>query len=789
MVMRALDRKLLRDLVTMRGQVLAIGLVMVAGVTTYVAMSSIIETLSSTLERYYAEYHFADGFAAVTRAPERVVDQLRQVPGMNTVQSRLSASVNIEIENFAEPVRGTIYSLPPGGQPELNRLFIREGRLVSAHRQDEVMLNEVFAEAHGLRPDDEFEAIINGRRRTLRVAGIALSPEFIMQVEPGALFPDAERYGIMWMDREVLSAAYDMQGAFNEIAFSIAPDARIDDVVAHVDVILSRYGGPGAIARADQSSHAMLQEEFNQLEALSAMLPTIVLAVAAFLLHIVVTRLIALQREQVAVLKAFGYTNAAIGWHFVKFVLLIGAIGSVGGIVMGAWLGGSMADLYLDYFRFPYLEYRVSPGVMATATLLTSGASMIGVWSAVRRAVKLAPAEAMRPAPPASYRPTIVERIGLGGLFDQPTRIIMRNIERQPVKSGLTVLGMAGAGAIIILGSFSQGSLDEMIRVQYGLVQRDDYTVTFQQPTSTAALYELKSLPGVLHAEPFRTAAVKLRHGHREYTTQIQGIVPDSYLLRIIGTDLNPIRVPPEGLVLAERLAQNLDVQAGDFVDVEFLDGNRRERRVPVAAVTTQYIGLGTYMEMSGLNRLMGEGRAISGAFLLTDSLQEAALNDALRERPRVAGSASQIRVLRSFLDGAASTIRIYTWFLSFFAGIIAFGVVYNSARISLSERDRELASMRVLGFTRGEVSYILLGELAVLTLISIPLGMILGVWLTQLTIDNIQMDMYQLPFNITRDAFAQSALVVLVSAAVSAVIIRRRLNRLDLVGVLKTRE
>ncbi len=787
--MRALDLKLLRDLKAMRGQALAIGFVIVAGVSAFVAMTSITHTLTNTLDSYYSEYRFADGFGSVTRAPEHIADRLRMVPGMSTVQTRVAAGVNLEIAGYDEPVSGTIYSLPSEGQPVLNRLFVREGRLVQPGREDEVVLNEVFAEAHNLRPNDEIGAIINGRRRTLRIVGIALSPEFLMQVQPGALFPDAERYGVMWMGRDAISAAYDMQGAFNELAFTIAPGARIDDVVDHVDEILQRYGGQGAISRADQASHTMIEEEFTQLEAMSSMLPMIVLAVAAFLLNIVVARLIALQREQVAVLKAFGYSNAAVGWHFVKLVLAIAVLGAAGGLILGAWLGRAMADLYLEYYRFPYLEYRLSISVMVTAVLLTTGASLAGVITAVRRAVKLAPAEAMRPEPPASYRPTLVERLGLKRLFDQPTRIIMRNIERQPIKSGLTVLGMAGACAIIIVGSFFEGALDEMIRVQYGLVQRDDYTVTFQEPTSTSALHELRSLPGVLHVEPFRAVAVRLRREHREYTTSIQGLPTEPYLMRIVDANLDPTRVPNEGIVLAERLAEILGVRPGDWLDVEVLEGRRRTRRVPVASVTQQYVGLGAYMNLSAVNRLVGDGQAISGAFLLTDPLHDEALNDALRDRPRVLSSASQERVIRSVLDGAASMIVTYTLLLSLFAGVIAFGVVYNSARISLSERDRELASLRVLGFTRGEISYILLGELAVLTLLSIPLGMLLGTWLAQLTVDNIQMEMYQIPLILSRATYTRAALVVIAAAVISAIIIRRRLNRLDLVGVLKTRE
>lgn len=787
--MKALDRKLVRDLKSLRGQAIAIAFVIIAGVATYVGMRSVMHTLTGTLEEYYDAYRFAEGFASVRRAPERVGENLRRVPGMNTVQTRITAGVNLEVEGFDEPVSGMLVSLPPDGQPALNRLYVREGRLVRPGREEEVVLNEVFAEAHGFQPNDQLTAIINGRRRVLRVVGIALSPEHLMQIQPGSIFPDAERFGVLWMGRDALAAAYDMEGAFNDVAFTIAPGADIRDVIDHVDEILRPYGGQGAYEREDQASHNVITEEFRQLDGMSSMLPMIFLAVAAFLLNIVVSRLIALQREQVAVLKAFGYSSAAVGIHYIKLVLLIAVIGTAFGTLLGIWIGQAMADLYLVYYRFPFLEYSLQPGVVLTAVLLTSGASLVGVVQAVRKAVRLAPAEAMRPAPPASYRPTVVERLGLKRFFDQPTRIIMRNLERQPVKAILTMVGMASSCAILIMGLFFSDAFDHMIRVQYGLAQRDDITVTFVEPTSMAAVHELRSIEGVQHAEPFRAAPVRIHREHRRYDTAIQGIPSGSYLRRVIDTDLQPVPIPPDGLVLTERLAENLSVALGDWVDVEVMEGARRTRRVRVAGVAQQYIGIGAYMNLEALNRLVDGRQSISGALLMIDQAHEQAINASLRNRPRVASSASQERVIQSFMDTAAESMLTMTFILSLFAGVIAFGVIYNSARISLSERDRELASLRVLGFTRGEIAYILLGELAVLTLLAIPLGLLLGAAVTGLVVQGLQTDLYQIPLVLGSETFSLAATVVLTASLVSALIIRRKLNTLDLIAVLKTRE
>ena len=787
--MRAFDRKLLRDLYGMRSQAVAIAFVVLAGVATYVSMRNIMESLERTLDGYYREYRFADGFAAVRRAPEPVRERLAAIPGVSALETRVAAPVNLDVPGFDEPVAGLLVSVPEDRQPFLNRLFLREGRLVRAGREDEVVLNETFAESHGLRPGHKLTAIVNGRRRELTVVGVGLSPEHLLQIQPGTLFPDPVRYGVIWMGRDALAAAYDMEGAFNDVAFSLTPGASVDDVIERVDLILAPYGGVGAYARKMQPSHWAISEEFRGLRTSSTTLPIVFLAVAAFLLNVVVSRLITLQREQIGVLKAFGYSSAAVGLHYVKMVLVMALAGAAAGIGVGLWLGALMGDLYLEYYRFPVLDYRASIPVIVTAVGLTTGASVLGVLGAVRRAARLSPAIAMRPAQPLLYRRTLLERFGLERAFDQPSRMIARNLERQPVRSALTVVGIASSCAILIMGMFFTDSIEHVLRVEYGVAQRENVNVSFVGATSMAAVQELAALPGVRHAEATRAAPVRLRHEHREYDTAIQGIPPGAYLRQVIDTELEPIAIPAQGIVLTERLAETLGARAGDSVVVEVREGARRVRLVPVAGITQQYVGLAAYMELSELNRLVGTGQAVSGALLLTDAREDEAMNRALRERPQVASIVSQERMIASFRETMDRSMLTMTLILTVFAGVIAFGVVYNAARISLSERDRELASLRVLGLRRGEISFILIGELAVLTLVALPIGFLLGSMASAGLVQAFQTDMYRFPLILGRKTFGIAAAVVLGAALVSALVVHRKLGQLDLVGVLKTRE
>lgn len=787
--MRALGHKLIRDLWGMRGQALAIALVMASGVATYIMSSSTLDSLRLTRATFYRDYRFADVFASLKRAPESLASRIGDIPGVERVETRVVADVRLQIKGFPDPVTGKLVSVPEGRQPPLNRLYIRKGRLVEPGRQDEVVLNEAFAEAHGLNPGDEIEAVINGKRKKLSVVGVALSPEFIYQLSPGAVFPDFKRYGIMWMGRKPLASAYDMEGAFNDVVLTLAAGARPDDVIDRLDALLDRYGGLGAYGRQYQTSHRYLSEEFRQLGQMAAIFPAIFLGVAAFLLNIVVGRLISTQREQIAVLKAFGYSNRAVGLHYASMILVVAAVGMAGGIGAGIWLGKGLSGMYMVYYRFPYLKYELRVPVAVTACLISAAAALAGTAFAVRRAARANPAEAMRPEPPARYRESFVERAGLRGLLSEPGRMIARHLERRPVKTVLSIIGIALACAIMMVGSLFRDAVNFMAQVHFDLIQREDLTVTFVEPTSRKALYELRSLRGVELGEPFRSVPARLRFEHRTYRTSVQGFEEGGTLHRLLDRSLRPFEPPASGILLTDHLGKLLGVTPGEYLTVEVLEGSRPVRKVPVAGFVKEYVGVSGYMRLKELNRLMREGDDISGAYLSTDSRFQPEIYARLQEMPRVAGTVVRESAIENFYETMNRQVLIFAFFNTLLAATIAFGVVYNSARIALSERGRELASLRVLGFTRGEISYILLGELGLLTLVAIPLGFVIGRWLCVLMISRMQTDLFRVPLVLEPRTYAFSAAVVLVSAAVSGLIVRRALDRLDLVAVLKTKE
>ncbi|MCC6301403.1 MAG: ABC transporter permease [Gammaproteobacteria bacterium] len=788
--MRALDRKLWRDLWHMKGQAVAIGLVILCGVATYIMFIAILDSLRATRADYYAQNRFADVFASLKRAPEGLRRRIEAIPGVARVETRVVAGVNLDIAEFPEPVTGLVVSVPDDGYQPLNALYLRSGRYVEPNRADEVVISEAFAEAHGLVPGDRLAAVINGRRQALTIVGTALSPEYIHQLRPGGVFPDYKRYGVMWMGREALGNALDMDGAFNDAVLDLAAGASERDVIDRLDRLLDRYGGLGAYGREDQRSHRFLDEEFNQLAMMSRIFPVIFLGVAAFLLNVVITRLIGLQREQIATLKAFGYGNAAVTWHYLKLVLLVVLFGVAGGIAVGTWLAHLMGEIYMEFFRFPYLAFALEPHVVIEATAASVGAGVLGTVLAVRRAAALKPAEAMQPEPPARYRESWPERLGLRGWLSPSNRMILRHIGRRPFKSAVTVCGIAVACGITMTGHFQKDTVGYMIEVQYGMSQREDISLVFTEPTSYRARYELAALPGVRRVEVQRSVPVELRHGYRSYRTAIKGMQSGGDLQRLLDADLRPIALPPSGVILTDYLAELLGVAPGESLTVEVLEGGRPVREVRVAGVVKEYLGVSAYMELAALNRFMREGPAISGAWLAVgDGDELTRLYRELKDMPRVAGVALRKQEIRNFNKTMNESLLFYTFVALIFSVIIAFGVVYNSARIALAERSRELASLRVLGFTRGEISYILLGELGLLTLVALPLGLLAGRGLCWFIAHNLQNDLYRLPLMLQPSTYAFAVTVVIAAAAVSGLAVRGRLDRLDLIGVLKTKE
>lgn len=788
-LLRALDRKLLRDLVRLRGQVLAIALVVACGVATVVTTRTAYESLVGARADYYARYRFADVFGHLKRAPEALRARLAAIPGVAAAETRVVASVTLDVPGQDEPAAGLLVSLPDGGEPLLNAVHLRAGRRLDPSRRDEVLVSEAFAKANRLQVGDTLGAVMNGRWERLHIVGIALSPEYVYEIRPADLFPDPERFGVLWMSRAALGPAFDLDGAFNDVSLKLAADASETGVIAQVDRLLERYGGLGAYGRSEQVSARFVADEIAQNRITGTVLPAIFLGVAAFLLHIVLSRLVSMQREQIAVLKAFGYRDRTVGAHYLWLALTAVALGAILGIGLGLWLGSLVNGVYRDFYRFPHFPYEPGGPAIAIAVGVSALAAALGALSAVRRVLALPPAEAMRPEPPARFRAGWLERTGFLRRLATPARMVTRQLSRRPVRAGLSVLGLALAIAILVLARFFTDAIQTLADVQFRSAQREDVAVSFYEPLSSRVEFELAALPGVLASETYRSVPVRIRHGHRSRRVAVLGLSAAPSLRRVVDRDGRPVAIPPDGAVLTGHLADLLGVRPGDTVEVEVLEGRRPVLELPVAALADELLGLNAYLDARSLARLLEEEGSVSGAFLRVDGRAADDLYRRLKRMPAVAGVGNRVAALKSFEDTLARSLGVMNFILVVFACVIAAAMVYNSARIALSERTRELASLRVLGFTRREVTEMLLGEQALLLLLALPLGFWIGRSLARLLAEAYAWELFRLPLVVTPRTYAFSALVTAAAALASGALVRRRLQDLDLVTALKSRD
>ncbi|WP_417685792.1 ABC transporter permease [Roseibium sp.] len=787
--MHPMNRKLLRDLWHLKGQVLAIALVIATGVGVMVQSLGAIQSLEATAEAYYERYRFADVFAHVKRAPKSAVRKIADIPGVQSVEPRIVEFAMLDIDGFNEPATALLSSLPEFGEPLLNRLALQSGRLVDPSKPEEIVVNEKFAVAHGFKLGDSLSAVINTQKRRLRIVGVALSPEHTYPIGPGALMPDDKRYGIFWMGERALAGAFDLDGAFNDVTLTILPGVEPDSVIERLDQVLDHYGGSGAFARKDQISNWFLMNEIDQLNTMARLLPTIFLVVAAFLTNMVVDRLIATERGVIGLFKAFGYSNIEVGWHYIKLVVVIGLIGIVFGSLLGAGLGHFTTSIYADLFSFPFLIFRPQPDSFLIAGGLSLLSAVIGTASAVKRAVALAPAEAMRsPAPPVFSR-SFLATSRLSRLLDQPTRMIFRQVFRWPVRSAMTVLGIAMAVSVLVMAMQWLDSINRLIDVYFIAAQRQDVTVSLSEVRPPSVLRSFDNLPGVQAVEGQRDVDVRAHFGPRNKRLQISGIPQTQGLFLVFEEDGGPIELPPDGLVISRKLADILKADVGDRITLEVLEGQRPTIEMPVVRIFDTYIGYPAYMRLEAVNRMMRESGVVNTVHLKIDPKYSDRLFRKLKDTPYVSAVTLRQAAIDIFNDTMAKTIFVYIGIFAGFSAALAVGVVYNSARISLSERGRELATLRVIGFSRFEISYILLGQSLLLTLLALPLGCVIGNRLALGMVAAFDTELFRIPAVIEPATYGYAMLATLAAATVSALLVRRRLDRLDLIAVLKTRE
>jgi putative ABC transport system permease protein len=785
----ALHRKLFREVRQLVGQIVTIALVVAGGITCFISLRGTCDSLDWARAAYYDRYRFADVFAHVERAPESVARQIEALPGVGVVQTRIFEEVTLPIEGMERPAYGRLVSLPASGQPMTNALHIVEGELPTRGSDADVAVLSAFASAHGLHPGHRLPAVIHGKLRQLKVVGVVLSPEFVYAIRPGAIIDDPQRYAVLWMERSVLASAFQLDGAFNDLTLRLQPGASEPEVCAAVDRLLAAYGGDGAFGRSRQISSKMLATELGQLEGIAGMVPLVFLGVAAFLINVVLGRLIALQRPEIAALKAMGYTNGEIARHYLGLVAVVMVPGSALGVALGRRLGVEVTALYGELFRFPTLSFRMSATLVVSAIAVSALAAVAGAILAIRSATRLPPAEAMRPPAPPRYRRSLLERLGAGTLLGPTGLMVVREVGRRPLRTILSSVGIAGAIALIILGHFGADSLDAYLEGTLRRAQRQDLSVAFVRPEDPRVIGQLARVPGILTAEGIRAVPVRVRHDHVMRDSVLMGLPSDATLRRLVERSGGARPVPDEGVVITATLGEILGVRPGDAIELEVLEGSRQLVRPVVAGFIDEAVGLQVYARRDVVDALQHDDGAISSALLRIEPRSVVAVEARLRRSPDVIDVSDLCADIGRLRDMNGSIMDVWTAISITLSACVIFGVAYNNARIALAARERDLATLRVLGMTRGEIAAILIGSLALEVGIAIPLGLVSGRLWAEAFMSNVDKETWRWAVVVAPRTYLLAAAVAIVACAASALWVRRHVDQLDLIGVLKTRE
>lgn len=786
--MAALQRKLWRGLVRAKLQAAAIALVVASGVAMFVGMLATYRSIRISEQRYYTEQRFAHVWSNLSRAPRSVIRDIAAVPGVAAVEGRIKQQAILDVPGLSEPASAEIVSMPSRSGHAVNDLYLRRGRHVEPGRAGEVLLSEGFSEANHLSLGDQLSAVVAGQRVRLRFVGVALSPEYVMPTVPSGLSADDRRYAIIWMALNELESLVDLRGAVNEISVRLSAGADAGAVMTAIDRLLEPYGGRGAFGRDSHASHTHYEEHVQMIRSLTVVMPTIFLLVAAFLVHMVLSRMIASEREQIGLLKAFGYTSRRVAAHYLELALLIMLPGVVLGLPFGAWFGEVVAAFFGQFFRFPVLVFRVEPPVVAAAALIALASAFAGAAGTLRRVVRVPPIVAMLADSPR-FRRSPRQRRRLPRFFAPPLRMILRNVTARPLRSALALVGMSLALAVVMLGMAIGDSADRMRDVRYQAVERQDLTVSLVHPRPRGTLHDFLHLPGVLRAEPFRLVPARVLVRGRVQNVGLYGLPEGGVLRNPVDSFYRAAHVSREGALVTAWLASHFGIRRGDVLALEIRENRRRVVSVPVVDVLDEGLGVAVYMELGALGRLLGEPETYSGAHLAIDRAREHELYAMLKRTPAAAAvdfRRGALAVYRAMGDAAVEFVRQIE---VLFGIVIAFGVVYNTTKISLAERARDLATLRVLGFTRREVSRILLGEIAVLAAVAVPLGFIVGYGLTGVVVSTMAGERMHPPHVVSLSSYGFAFLVFGIASIASALIVRRGIDELELASALKARE
>lgn len=790
--MKVMTKKMLRTILQTPGQSLAVVMVVLCGTACYITLASAHRNLLLTRDTYYAQYRLADFEIMLERVPVTTLFKVEELAGVRQVRGRIVKDVTLDIEGIDETRVGRVISMPNRRDAVLNDVVILAGRYFTEGMQNEVILSERFAQENGLSVGASIAMSLEGKKYALRIVGLGQSPEYIYMTRSiQDIIPNPERFGILWVPQDFAETAMDMQAACNNIIGSVDDLDQLDQILDEADDLLDSYGVFAKVKKEDQVSNRFISDEIQALGVLAYIIPSIFLGIAALVILVLLNRMVRNERTQIGLLKAFGYSNWAVASHYLQFALLLSVAGSLGGFFVGQLLANMLIRMYVTFvYQIPMLESRIYPEILARALGIATGFALLGALSAAWRAAHIQPAESMRPeAPRLAHRTWIEEFDALWRRLSFSSKMIVRNVARNRFRSSLNAFAVMVSSGLLIVGFSAIDSMDYLLKFMFEVTQREDVKVGFVSERGKGALYEAARFDHVQLAEPVLEYPFELRAGWRKKDIMIVGLPRNAQLQKLTDDKERVVDIGERGLVLSEYLAEDLGVEVGSMVTLKPLMGRvTGEKRVTVSKIVKQYFGYSGYMNIEALSRVLDEGFAMNAVLLKVEGGMAHELNRKLKDVSGVSSVIVKADSLQGLKDTIAASMDISSAMIVFFAGIIAFSVIYNVTAVSLAERQRELASLRVLGFSNAEVGRIIYHENFLTGVIGLSLGMPFGIVICLWVVRAFDNDLYRLPFYIDPKTLIIANVASILFVGIANFSVRWKIHRLDMVEVLKER-
>jgi len=768
--------------------------IIAVGTACFVGTYGTYRNLINEQASYYSQCRMADFWIDVKKVPRYVLKELTGVKGVSEIYGRIISPVIVEFDDVSQPISGCVVSLPANPKPVINNIVMRRGSYFTKERENEVIVSEIFAKTRNISPGSYIKLIMNGKQKELFVVGTAISSEFIYMLPPGGIVPEPGNYGVFWIKNEFAEDRFGFTGACNSIVGILNPESRQNPypVLDELNRKLSPYGVFASTPLKNQNSNLTLCAELSGLQLETTVIPGIFLGVAALALNILMMRMAEQQRVIIGTLKALGIKNSSIFMHFMKFGLFTGISGGIAGCVLGYWMAFETTQLYASIYTFPDLRNYIYPDIIALSMLISISFAALGTLKGVRKIVKLNPAESMRPSVPTSSKKIFLEKFSsFWNRAGFRWQIVLRNIFRN---KGRTAIGMAAAacGAGIVVMSFGlTDSLEYMMQFQFDKVLLSDYSINFRDELDGGALYEARRLPGISYAEPVLNVTCDLHNRNHFRKASITGIIPNARLTFPSNADGKPIILPSAGLLMSGRLAKQLHLKTGDSVTFIPVKGRKKTQTVPIAGIIDSKFGMPIYADYYYLNKLIDENSAISSIHLKASDrgahIKE--LFNAVRAFPKLASLSVTAQQKKQMQEDFIAKLKGIVYVMIVFAGVIFFGSILNSALISLTERKREIATFRILGYQPLEVGAIFFREIMTINVAGTIIGLPLGYYMLYGMTLSFQNDMYSVPCVINRVTWLNTLIIAFIFIIAAYFLIQRLINRMDWSEALKLRE